>query len=136
MLNVGKKDLSYRVGYSGNAIVASGGEVICNSFHRLLYMIPGEDDYNKEMGLDVTTRSKRPYSENERDTEYEAMIVKQLYEYTDIIPLTVVAVYQNQLLVIMMDCMYDNKEYRLQASSDPNRLATKIEPKVVGYQNT
>ena len=116
-MNVGKQDLSYRVGYSGNAIVASGGEVICNTFHRLLYMIPGEDDYEKEMGL---------------DTEYEAMITKQLYTYTDIIPITVVAIYQNKLLIVMMDCMYDNKEYRLQASSDPNLLATKIEPKVVG----
>ena len=131
-MNVGKQDLSYRVGYSGNAIFASGGEVICNTFHRLLYMIPGEDDYEKEMGLDITTRSKRPYTENERDTEYEAMITKQLYTYTDIIPITVVAIYQNKLLIVMMDCMYDNKEYRLQASSDPNLLATKIEPKVVG----
>lgn len=95
-------------------------------------MIPGEDDYEKEMGLDITTRSKRPYTENERDTEYEAMITKQLYTYTDIIPITVVAIYQNKLLIVMMDCMYDNKEYRLQASSDPNLLATKIEPKVVG----
>jgi len=134
-LAVGKKDLSYRIGYSGNAIVASGGEVVCNAFHRLLYMIPGEDDYNKEMGLDVTTRSKRPYVENERDTEYEAMIVEQVSKYTDIIPINVVALYQNKLLVIMMDCSYDNHEYRLQASSDPELLATKIEPKVVGGLN-
>ena len=132
LLAVGKQDLTFRTGYSGNAIVARNGEVVCNAVHRLLYMIPGEDDYNKEMGLDITSRSKRPYTEGERDVEYEGMIVKQLYAYTDIIPLNIVALYQNRMLIIMMDCMYDNKQYRLETSSDPNRLETKISPKVVG----
>lgn len=127
-----KKDITYRVGYSGNAIIATGGEVVCNAFHRLLYMVPGQDEYNKDMGLDITTRCRRQYTENSRDVEYETMIVEQLNKYTDIQPISVVVVYQNGMLIVVMDCIYDNNEFRLQDSSDPDTLAAMVEPKVVG----
>lgn len=128
---VTKKDISYRLGYSGNAILASGGEVVCNAFHRLLYMVPGEDEYNKDMGLDITSRCKRPYTENSRDVEYETMIAQQLMTYTDIQPITLVAMFQNGILVILMDCMYNNNQYRIQDSSDPDTLAAMVEPKTI-----
>ena len=131
-MKLSKSDLTFRMTTrTGEAIVSRNGESICNTFQRLLYMVPGTDDYEKNMGLDITTRAKKPHVNGERDTEYEAKIVEQLYAYTDIVPLNIVAIFQDQILIIYMDCMIDNQEFRLQASSDSDKLATQILPKTV-----
>lgn len=127
-----KSDITFRMSTrTGEAIVSSNGESVCNMFQRLLYMVPGTDDYNKNMGLDITTRAKKPHINGTRDTEYEALVAEQLFAYTDIVPLNVVAIFQDQILAIYMDCRIDDQEFRLQTSSDTNKLATQILPKTV-----
>ena len=76
---------TFRMGRVGDPIVSNGIEAVCNILQRLLFMVPGMDDYNTNMGLDITTRAKRSYIDNTRDTEYESMIVEQMNTYTDII---------------------------------------------------
>ncbi|MCM1295172.1 MAG: hypothetical protein NC311_06495 [Muribaculaceae bacterium] len=111
--------------------LSSGAEFICNVAQRLFYMVPGTDSYNRDMGLDITTRAKRPYQDGFRDSDYEQDVLKQFLAYTDIIPSAVVAIYQDKLLIVTMLAKYNGEEFTLRASSDPNRLATQILPKNV-----
>lgn len=124
-----KEDFSFRTEHTGGMAVTSGQEYICNIAQRLFYMAPGTDEYNREMGLDITTRAKRPYHDGYRDSEYEQDVLKQFLTYTDIIPSIVVAMYQDKMLVITMMASYNGEEFTLRASSDPSRLATQILPK-------
>lgn len=126
-----KTDITFRMSRLGDPVASNSGEAVCNKFQRLLYMIPGTDDYNPNMGLDITTRAKRPYAEGARDTEYETQITEQLYTYTDIVPLSVIAIFSNKSLVILLNCQVNNQEFQVQVSSDPNALATVIQPKVI-----
>lgn len=126
-----KSDFSCRIGRTGSMILTNGPEYICNIAQRMFYMVPGTDKWNKNMGLDITTRAKRPYQNGERDSDYEQEILKQFIEYTDIIPSAVVAMYQDKLLIITMLAKYNGEEFTLRVSSDPNKLATQILPKVV-----
>lgn len=130
-----RDDFSFRVEHTGGMAVTSGGEFICNTVQRLFYMVPGMDEYNREMGLDITTRAKRPYQDGARDTEYETEIMRQFITYTDIIPTVVVALYQSKMLIITMAATYNGEEFTIRASSDPNRLATQILPKAIDPPN-
>lgn len=126
-----KSNITFRMSRMGDPIVSNNGENICNIFQRILYMVPGTDDYNPDMGLDIVSRSKLQYTEGTRDTDYETRIVDQLFKYTDIVPLNVIAIYQDRILRIYMDCTIDNQEFRLQSSSDLDKFSTQILPKQV-----
>jgi len=126
-----KDDISWRLEYTGMAAVTSGLEYVINVANRLFFMIPGIDDYNKDMGLDIQTRAQRAAADGSRDTEYEQMIMQQFRTYTDIIPTGVVAIYQGHLLMIHMTAVYNGEDFQLKTSSDPNRLATQILPKEI-----
>lgn len=124
---------TFRMGRVGDPIVSNGIEAVCNILQRLLFMVPGMDDYNTNMGLDITTRAKRSYIDNTRDTEYESMIVEQINAYTDIIPTNVVAIFKDNMLIISITGKLSGNEFMFQTSSDPDTFAAQIQPKVVGY---
>lgn len=124
---------TFRMGRVGDPIVSNGIEAVCNILQRLLFMVPGMDDYNTNMGLDITTRAKRSYIDNTRDTEYESMIVEQMNTYTDIIPTNVVAIFKDSMLIISITGKLSGNEFMFQTSSDPDTFAAQIQPKVVGY---
>lgn len=124
---------TFRMGRVGDPIVSNGIEAVCNILQRLLFMVPGMDDYNTNMGLDITTRAKRSYIDNTRDTEYESMIVEQMNTYTDIIPTNVVAIFKDNMLIISITGKLSGNEFMFQTSSDPDTFAAQIQPKVVGY---
>lgn len=124
---------TFRMGRVGDPIVSNGIEAVCNILQRLLFMVPGMDDYNTNMGLDITTRAKRSYIDNIRDTEYESMIVEQMNTYTDIIPTNVVAIFKDNMLIISITGKLSGNEFMFQTSSDPDTFAAQIQPKVVGY---
>lgn len=112
-------------------VVANGMEYICNVAQRLFYMIPGTDDYNKNMGLDITTRAHRPYDSDMRDVEYEQMVMEQFLTYTDIIPAIVNAVYKDNVLTVTMTASYNGEDFQIIITSDRKVLATYIDPKNV-----
>lgn len=124
-----KDDFSFRTEHTGCMAVTSGKEYICNIAQRLFYTIKGADEYNRDMGLDLPTRAKKPYHDGYRDSEYEQEVLKQFLTYTDIIPSVVVAMYQDKMLIITMRATYNGEEFTLRASSDPKKLATHILPK-------
>lgn len=124
---------TFRMGRVGDPIVSNGIEAVCNILQRLLFMVPGMDDYNTNMGLDITTRAKRSYIDNTRDTEYESMIVEQMNTYTGIIPTNVVAIFKDNMLIISITGKLSGNEFMFQTSSDPDTFAAQIQPKVVGY---
>lgn len=126
-----KDDFSFRVEHTGGMAVTNGPEFICNIAQRLFYMVPGTDDYNRKMGLDITTRAKRPYQDGYRDSEYELEVMKQFIDYTDIVPSVVVAIYQSRMLIVTMIATYNGEEFTLRTSSNLNMLATQILPKEI-----
>ena len=120
------QDFTNRVESSGKVALSSNAEHIVNVIQRLLHISPGTDIYNPDMGLDVIARSRRPYTDGYRDTTYETLIGRQILEYTDIVPVNIVAVYKNQSLVLYMDVRYSDQLYRLQIGTDESDVRTMI----------
>ena len=117
--------ITFRTESSGNMAVATPLENIANTVQRLFHIIPGSDDYDPEMGLDIVGRS-RTSSENDgsRDTDYEITIMKQLQTYTNIRPLSVIATYENNTLKVGLSLEYSNRIYQLAITSEPDSKAT------------
>lgn len=126
-----KEDFTYRQEHTGSMAVSSGLEYICNIVQRMFYLIPGLDDYETSMGLDITTRATKPYEDGYRDSDYEQEIVRQFITYTDIIPSTVMAVYRDRILVVSMMASYNGEDFQIMVSSDPTQLSTQVLPKVI-----
>ena len=126
MPNVNTDDLTFRTGANKEWSIASKSEHVLNTVQRLLYMTPGSDIYDPEVGLDVMGRSRKGYKEGDRDTEYESKIAQQINTYTDIVVSAVVCFYQNETLIITMNATYDSIEFRLRLTSDPANLENMI----------
>lgn len=111
-------DFSFHMDRTGKPIVTSGAEHVRAVVTRLFGMLPGTDEYNPEMGLDLIGRRTRTYVEMTRDTEYETMIKKQLTTYTDLVPIEVSAVYMNKTLIVSLTVQYFGDSYTMQLSSE------------------
>lgn len=125
-----KTDLTMRMGRTGDWATASTlGERVCNIVQMLFHTIPGTDDYNKDMGLDIAAQSQRSYVAGERDTAYEARIIKQFSEYTDLIVNSAVAVYDKKLMYVFMSAVFEGETINLRVTSGPENLSVAILPK-------
>ena len=110
-------DVTFRQSRNYNNPTSSEGEYIVNVAQRLFHMIPGDDEYNPDMGLDIDAHSKKQHENGERDRVYENDIRDQFTRFTSIVPLGVVAIYMNKVLYIMMNIQFQGSTYRMEASS-------------------
>ena len=128
------RDLTYRMESSGAPALTSPAEYIMNVAQRLFNMIPGTDDFNKDMGLNISSRMRMAMENGETDPDFESRIMKQFSTYTDIVPVSVHVIYHNKTANIIMDVAYNNQRFEMQlgprAETD-SPLSIRIQPKVI-----
>lgn len=109
-------------------------EHILNTCQRIFHKAPDRDIYSKEsgLGLDIMARSQTAYNKGirERDYDYERKIQEQFNLYTDIILTNVMVTFSNKTLVVKLAGIWQDVEFELETTSDPN-LAAEIRPKVI-----
>lgn len=127
MPTINSTDITFRANEGDRTwAYASDTEHVLSTIQRLLYMTPGTDIYQPDMGLDLVGRSRRAYREGDRDTEYESKVVEQLNKYTDIVVTSIACVFQNEVLTVSMGATYNSVEFRMQITSDPTKLENII----------
>lgn len=124
------EDITMRTSQSGEGIIATRSEYICNVVNMLFNLVPGTDDYNSDMGLNIGAKKFQQYTEGMRDTGYESEIVKQLNTYTDIIPTSVIATYTNKHLTIFIVAQLNNETYNITVNTDDNFMTNVITERV------
>lgn len=106
------KDLTFRVDRVGNVIMASESEHVMNVIQFLLNSIPGMDDYNNDMGINLNSIRVRPHNTNgSRDTKLELEIGEQISKYTDLTPINVVVTFPGNVMKIYLEVQYLNNIY-------------------------
>lgn len=106
--------------------MSKSAEYVLNKCTMLFNMVPGDDEYNPKMGLNLQAKRFQSYVDGSRDHDYESEIVKQFTTYTDIIPLNVVAMSVKSVFVILMTITYSNEIYQLETSSKEDELSLLI----------
>lgn len=129
------KDFSFRMARTGKMVVASGAEHVRNVIVMLFGMRPGTDEYEPERGLDLVGRKFRQYTEKTRDTEYEQMIINQLSRYTDLIPVSVIAIYLNESLYVSLQVQYQGNFYATELSSEVGADMDTLSAMIVNINN-
>lgn len=128
-------DFTMRHARTGMMVVADPLEHILNTCQRIFHIPSDRDEYDKEtgLGLDIMTRSQRAYKQGvtERDYEYEQMIKQQFNSYTDIVLTKIIVTFQEHIMIVILEGHWMDNYFTFQTSSDPNKLATEIRPKVV-----
>lgn len=129
-LNLRDTDFSFRMDRTGKMVTVSGAEHVRNVLVMLFGMRPGSDEYDAERGLDLLGRKHRQYIDRTRDGEYESMIVKQLTKYTDLIPVSCIAIYLNDSLYVNLQVRFMNEFYSTELATaknaDMDTLAAQI----------
>jgi len=110
----GTTDITWRIDRNGNSIMSKRGEHVINVVQFLFNLRPGTDEYDREKGLFIKSKIQKAYTENSRDTSYEAEIVKQFTKYTDILPVNVIAIYLNGKYRIYLTVRYMGEIYELE----------------------
>lgn len=111
-------DFSFKMDRNGKSVLTSGGEHVRGVATMLFAMVPGTDEYNPEMGLDLNGRKFKMYEEFTRDIEYENEIRSQFTTYTDLVPVEIMAIYVKNSLYISLTVKYMSEVFNIQVSSD------------------
>ena len=119
-------DISYRMDRIGNMIEPKRGEYVCNIAQMLFNLVPGQDEYDPERGLNIRGKLYQPFSNGARDPSYESEIMKQFNKYTDLIPANVIAIYLNGQYHVYMDVTYRNQVYMMDIAADADTLTAVL----------
>lgn len=119
-------DFTLRYDKAGNMITGKRGEMIINIVQMLFNLKKGDDPYNPERGLFIQEKINVPYTDAQRDTEYEAEIVRQFTTYTDLVPINVIAIYMNKSIHIYMSLKYQGEIYEMDINSSPDSLSAML----------
>ena len=120
-------DITFRQSRNHNNPTSTVGEYIANITQRLFNMVPGDDEYNLDMGLDIFGHVNRAFENGQRDTVYESKITEQFATYTDLNVSGVIALYSDGILYVSMAVSYAGRNYILETNSTGNDLISLIE---------
>lgn len=124
------EDFTMRISQSGDTVIANRSEYICNVAVMLFNMVPGTDDYNSNMGLNIGAKKFQPYTEGSRDSAYEAEIVKQFNTYTDLVPTNVIATFTKGHFTVLMSVELNGETYNVSVTVNDNNLTDVIAERV------
>ena len=79
-------DFTLHTERTGNMALSTPTEHVLGVLRRILYTVPGRDDYNTDYGLNLRAKVRPAGAVGNRDTEYEQEIREQLLAYTDLRP--------------------------------------------------
>lgn len=117
------KDLTFRIDRTNNAIISRGGEHVLNVVQMMFNTVPGEDEYNTDMGLNIGAAKHHAHPNGSRYTEYEARIENQFLTYTDLIPVQVIVLMKDGRMIIYMRLRFMDTIYEVDITEENDSLS-------------
>ena len=131
MQNINSKDFTMRIEDTGSMALATATEHVLNTVQHLMFAVPGRDDMEPELGLNIRNKIRVALAEGERDTDYEQEIARQFLTFTDLAPTSVIAITENGEYHVHLTVSWNNQYFQLQVGQDPATLTIAILPKTV-----
>lgn len=124
---VNKTDLTLHTDRTGNMVIGKNSEYITGIVQILFTMKPGTNDTDLNMGLDLPAKRYKSEINGTRDTAYEMEISKQFTTYTDMIPISVIAMHVNGTFMVAMTIRFDNEIINVEVlPTEPENISVLI----------